>query len=67
MTNIHQLTAHNKMTVGEALEQCRRENFQDVMILAYNQDVELFIRSSVMTKQEALFMVMKTQEHIMGW
>jgi hypothetical protein len=68
MTKIIQLKAHENMTVEECLEYCRREqaDYQDVMVLSYDQDGELLVRSSLMSRKDALWMLMAAMDHARG-
>lgn len=67
MAKVSMLGAHSKMTVEEALSYCQKEKLRDVLIIAYDKDGQLVIRSSALTKEQALFLSVKAQEHAMGW
>ena len=45
-----------------ALEFCRADNLTDVLITGYNADGELIVRSSKMSRADALFMLEKAKE-----
>ena len=68
MADIIQLSAHENMTVEECIEYCRmeREEYQDVMVLSYNQDNELVVRSSYMSRKDALWILMAAVDHARG-
>ena len=68
MSEIIQLNAHTNMTVEECLEYCRLEqdSYQDVMVLSYNQDNELVVRSSHMSRKDALWILMAAVDHARG-
>jgi hypothetical protein len=53
------------MTVEECLEYCRLEQggYQDVMVLSYNQDDELVVRSSRMSRKDALWLLMAAVDY----
>lgn len=68
MADVIQLNAHTNMTVEECIEYCRLEqgDYQDVMVLSYNQDNELVVRSSHMSRKDALWMLMAAVDHARG-
>lgn len=68
MADVIQLNPHTNMTVEECLEYCRLERnaYQDVMVLSYNQDNELVVRSSHMPRKDALWMLMAAVDHVRG-
>ena len=47
------------------LEFCRKDNLSDVMVIGYEADGELIVRSSKMTRAEGLFMAEKAKEWTM--
>lgn len=49
-------------TPEQALNQALKYDLTDVMIIGYDFEGELFIRSSKMTRAEGLFMVKKAEE-----
>jgi hypothetical protein len=68
VADVIQLNPHTNMTVEECLEYCRLEqdDYQDVMVLSYNQDNELVVRSSHMSRKDALWMLMAAVDHARG-
>lgn len=68
MADVIQLNAHTNMTVEECIEYCRLEqgDYQDVMVLSYDQDGELVVRSSHMSRKNALWMLMEAVDHTRG-
>lgn len=68
MAEVVELGPHSRMTVDECLDFCSREdrNFQDVMILGYCPKGELVVRSSAMTRAEAVFMLLRAIDHAKG-
>ena len=48
-----------------ALDMCREGRLQDVIVLGYDEDGELFVRSSKMTRAEGVFMALKAQQWAM--
>ncbi len=68
MSNVKMIGASDKMTPEQALKYVLQEgDLEDVLIVGYDKDGELVIRSSAMTREQALFMSVKAQEHAMGW
>ncbi len=68
MSNVRMIGASDKMTPEQALNYVLQEgDFKDVLIIGYDKDGDLIIRSSAMTREQALFMSMKAQEYAMGW
>ena len=49
-----------------ALDLCRQGDLTDVVILGYDSNNALVVRSSKMTRAEGLFMAVKAQEWAMG-
>lgn len=49
-----------------ALEFCRADNLTDVIVLGYDADGDLIIRSSKLTRAEGLFMVKKAEQWCMS-
>lgn len=68
MADIFMLNPHERMTVQEALEYAAREHaeFEDVMVIAYDKDGELMVRSSAMSRAEAVFMLLAALDHARG-
>jgi TATA-box binding protein (TBP) (component of TFIID and TFIIIB) len=60
--NVVELGAHVNMTPEQALRLVLREQPTDVLILTY-QDGELVIRSSKMTRADALWMLENAKLH----
>ena len=44
-----------------ALDRCKEGKLADVLIVGYDEDGDLFVRSSKMTRAEGLFMVKKAE------
>jgi len=63
--NVINLPASTNYTAEQALksalDMCQNEGLCDVMVIAYDLDGELFVRSSKMTRAEGLFMVEKAR------
>jgi len=68
MSNLIQLSPHTNMTAEECLSICLRgvEDLEDVIVVGYNTEGDLVVRSSVMTRAEATFMLMKAVDHARG-
>ena len=64
------LPAHTNMTVEQCLQLSTRESgadgWQDVMILAYDAEDKLVVRSSHMSRKDALWMLMAAADHARG-
>ena len=56
------LPASTNYTAEQALQSALQMELTDVMIIGYDFEGELFIRSSKMTRAEGLFMVKKAEE-----
>lgn len=63
--NVISLPASTNYTVEQALHSSLRENLTDVLVVGYDENGDLFIRSSKMTRAEGLFMVEKAKEWAM--
>lgn len=66
MADVVLLGPHTRMTVNEALEYVRREGLTDVMIIGYDHDGDLMIRSSRMSRETANWMIDRAKLHVMG-
>lgn len=68
MADIVLLNPHERMTAQECLEYCARDHaeYQDCIVVGYDQNGELIIRSSHMTRAEATFMLLKAIDHAKG-
>ena len=68
MSDLVMLGPHDRMTPEECLSHCAmdHENFGDVMVIGYDKDGDLIVRSSAMRRADALFMLMKAVDHAMG-
>lgn len=65
--NVITLPASVNYTAEQALQSAlQRKSLTDVMIIAYDEDGILFIRSSKMTRAEGLFMLEKAKEWTMN-
>ena len=56
------LPASVNYTPEQALQSALKADLTDVMIIGYDEDGDLFVRSSKMTRAEGLFMVKKAEE-----
>jgi hypothetical protein len=68
MADVIQLDPHTSMTVNECLEYCRLEqaDYEDVIVLGYDKDGELILRSSRMTNKDALWLLMVAVDQTRG-
>lgn len=57
---------HTKMTVQECLEYCARthEEFDAVIVIGYDRDGDLMVRSSGMTRRDANWMIDAAKVHV---
>lgn len=60
-----ELPASTNYTAEQALQSALKADLTDVLILGYDQDGDLFVRSSKMTRAEGLFMVKKAEQWCM--
>jgi len=60
-----ELSPHSFMTPNETLQKTLREGFTDVLVLGYDEDGELIIRSSAMKRHDALWMIEKAKLYIL--
>ena len=68
MAEVVMLNPHERMTPQEALEYCARdhEEYQDVIVVGYDREGEIMIRSSAMSRAEASFMLLAALDHARG-
>jgi len=59
------LPASVNYTPEQALASALTADLTDVIVLGYDQDGDLFVRSSKMTRAEGLFMVKKAEQWCM--
>lgn len=60
-----ELPASVNYTPEQALQSALKADLTDVMIIGYDKDNDLFVRSSKMTRAEGLFMTKKAEEWTM--
>ena len=60
--NVISLPASENYTAEQALQSALQMELTDVMVIGYDFEGKLFIRSSKMTRAEGLFMVKKAEE-----
>ena len=66
MTKVTKLPPSTTFTVDQALDAAKQMQLNDVLILGYDKNDALFVRSSRMTRAEALFLVELGKIHTMG-
>lgn len=68
MGEVLQLNPHVNMTVDECLQYAARnaEEYQDVVVVGYDKEGAVMVRSSHMTRAEAAFLLMKALDHAKG-
>lgn len=66
MASLIQLNPHENMTVKQALGYAERnaDEYQDVLIVGYDQDGALLIRSSVISRNDALFLLLEAIDYV---
>lgn len=57
-----ELPASTNYTAEQALHSALKAGLTDVMVIGYDEDGDLFVRSSKMTRAEGLFMAEKAKE-----
>lgn len=62
------LGPHERMTVEECLSHCAMDHaaFRDVIVVGYGAAGDVVIRSSGMTRAEAVFLLLKAIDHARG-
>ena len=60
-----ELPASVNYTAAQALHSALKANLTDVLVLGYDEDGDLFVRSSKMTRAEGLFMAEKAKQWTM--
>lgn len=58
--------AHDRMSVEQVINSAAGMDLSDVMILGYDKDNELVVRSSEMDRANALWMIEKAKLHALG-
>lgn len=68
MAEIIALGPHERMTAEECLEFCARtkSEFQDVIVVGYDAEGKVMIRSSHMSRADAAFMLLAALDHARG-
>lgn len=66
--NVIVLAAHDRMSVEQCLASAVRDqgNWESVMVIAGDKDGNLIIRSSGMSRKDALWMSMMASENALG-
>ena len=57
MSEVAFLPPSESMTVDQALDSVKNSNVDQVIILGYNEDGKLFVRSSKLCRKEALWII----------
>ena len=66
MNTVLQLPASNFMTAEQALDSAKGLDLTDVLVVGYNPDGELAIRSSRMSRADALWLTEKMKAWALG-
>lgn len=64
--NVVDLGPHCRMTVDETLDLCKRDNMTDVIVVGYDADDEVVIRSSKMSRADAVYLLEQAKLHALG-
>ena len=65
MDKVVRLTGATTYTVEQALDDAKHMNLSDVLILGYDKDDAFLVRSSRMTREQALFLIKLGEMHTM--
>jgi hypothetical protein len=63
--NVIALPASTSFTPEQALESAKGIALTDVLIIGYDEEGALFVRSSRLTRAEALFLLEKGRDYVM--
>lgn len=63
--NVISMPASTSFTPEQALESAKSVALTDVLIIGYDADGALFVRSSRLTRAEALFLLEKGRDYVM--
>jgi len=63
--NVSNLPARSSFTVDQALESAKQLDLESVLILGYDDDGQLAIRSSRIERKDALWMIESAKEFIL--
>ncbi len=63
---ITKLPPSTTFTVDQALDDAKQMNLNDVLILGYDEHDTLAVRSSRMTREQALFLIKLGELHTLG-
>lgn len=66
MTNVCNFPASETLTVEQALASAVQEGLDEVLIIGYTANGELFVRSSRMSRGDALWLVKKAEQHTLA-
>ncbi len=68
MGDLVQIGPHDRMTPTECLAHCAldSQNYQDVIVIGYDKDGALVVRSSSMSRKEAAWLVLDALDHARG-
>lgn len=68
MSDVIDLGPHINMTPEQCLEYCNRtsSNFQDVLVIGYDDDGELITRSSKLSREQTVFLLLEALDYARG-
>lgn len=66
--NVFQLDAHDRMTVDEcaALASREAEGMRDLMVIGFDHDGRLVVRSSAMDRKDAVWLLLAALDYARG-
>lgn len=64
--SVTKLPPSTTYTVDQALDDAKQMRLNDVLILGYDENDALFVRSSRMTREQALFLIELGKMYTMG-
>lgn len=66
MNTVLNFPAASTMTPEQALNTAQKDGFRDVLIVGYDEDGSLMIRSSRMSRMDALWLAELLKRHALG-
>ena len=66
MTKVTKLPPSTTFTVDQALDNAKQMQLNDVLILGFDENDALYVRSSRMTREQGLFLIELGKLHSLG-
>jgi hypothetical protein len=66
MSNVARLPASDHMTVEQALDYTKKDGLTEVLIIGHDADGDLIIRSSHLSRKDALWLLEQGKLHTLG-